>query len=130
MFFTGSSLSRQSAFSRPGKAWTLKEIQIQIQSIILSFTQNPDPIYSIHRERLLQHTQGKKKETRGLTSIALRDHSWNGFLDLEGEVKDIGGVVLPGQRVEHLGVNSHLNVVSFGVTHLTKPKHRRSFITG
>ena len=33
-------------------------------------------------------------------------------------MEDVGGVVLPGQRVHHLRVNSDLDVLPLSVTHL------------
>ena len=55
---------------------------------------------------------------RGLTSVAPGDDVRDVPLGQEGEVEDVGGVVLPGHGVHHLRVNSDLDVLPLGVTHL------------
>ena len=54
----------------------------------------------------------------GLTSIGLGDDVGDVSLRGEGEVEHVGGVVLPGQRVHDLCVNSDLDVLPFRVAHL------------
>lgn len=56
--------------------------------------------------------------TRCLTSICIWDDVEDLTVRNEGEVEDVGGVVLAGQRVEHLAVNSDLDVLPLCVTHL------------
>lgn len=53
-----------------------------------------------------------------LTSIRVGDDVGDVAVRDKGEVEDIGGVVLAGQRVEHLAVNSDLDVFPLCVTHL------------
>lgn len=53
-----------------------------------------------------------------LTSVRLGDDVGHGSVRSEGEVEDVGGVVLPRQRVEHLAVDSHLDVFPLSVAHL------------
>lgn len=53
------------------------------------------------------------------TSICLWHNVWDVTIRDEGEVEYVGGVVLAGQGVKDLAVNSHLDVVLLCVTHLT-----------
>lgn len=53
-----------------------------------------------------------------LTSISLGHDVGDVAVWSEGEVEDVGGVVLSGQRVKHLAVNSDLDVRPLSVTHL------------
>lgn len=55
---------------------------------------------------------------RALTSIRVGDDVGDVPVRDKGEVEDVGGVVLAGQRVEHLAVNSDLDVFPLRVTHL------------
>lgn len=61
-----------------------------------------------------------------LTSICVRDDVEDVAVTDEGEVEDVGGVVLAGQRVKHLSVNSDLDVVPLCVTHLKTHTHKSS----
>ena len=62
-----------------------------------------------------------------LTSICVGNDVGDVSVWSEGEVEDVGGVVLAWQRVEHLAVNSDLDVLPLRVTHLkhTHKTHAR-----
>jgi hypothetical protein len=60
----------------------------------------------------------KRSWLRGHTAVALWHYVGNVFVCDEGEVEDISGVVLPGQWVKNLCMNSDLDVLSLCVTHL------------
>lgn len=60
------------------------------------------------------------------TSIGHGDDLWDVAVGDKGEVEDVGGVVLTGQRVKHLAVNSDLDVLPLCVTHL---KHTQCVVS-
>lgn len=55
---------------------------------------------------------------RAFTSIRLRDDVGDVPVRHKGKMEDVGGLVLACQRVENLTVNSDLDELPFGVTHL------------
>lgn len=60
----------------------------------------------------------KRSGLRGHTAVALWHYVGDVFVCDEGEVEDVSGVVMPGQGVKDLCMNSDLNVVPLCVTHL------------
>lgn len=54
------------------------------------------------------------------TSIRLWDDVGDVTVGHEGIMEDVGSLVLACQRVKNLTVNSDLDVLPFGVTHLKK----------
>lgn len=64
----------------------------------------------------------KDASQHAFTSICLRDDAGDVAVGYEGEMEDVGGLVLACQRVKNLTVNSDLDVLPFCVTHL-KHKH-------
>lgn len=60
------------------------------------------------------------------TSICLWDDVGDVTVGHKGIMEDVGSLVLACQRVKNLTVNSDLDVLPFGVTHLNKQRQGSS----
>lgn len=60
------------------------------------------------------------------TSIRLWDDAGDVTVGHKGIMEDVGSLVLACQRVKNLTVNSDLDVLPFGVTHLEKKQTQES----
>lgn len=66
------------------------------------------------------NTETNRTSACWFTSVSLGNDVGNVAVRSEGVVEDVGGVVLAGQRVKHLAVDSDLDVLPLRVTHLKR----------